>query len=346
MKRIAALLLVLICLFPPVAMAEKIERILSPDLSNAPWCTGVIFDMFMEEPDDFPSPVPMFQTEIAELDEAHLRSLLETYGMPMPDGERWYNGADRLNRRNYVFSEMNHGRYQLYSNPWGIRSRVDNKEHATALCICKNFLSEADIGQIEEPYYRVQRGNTSRTSTFDGAGTMLTDINLYPKEGNEQRYTGISFRYMLGGMPVAVELLDEPSQQHTEDSFAPAYGSMTVSDEGLITQFDLWNMTAVVKELPPYSGPLCTWKKAVDTVLSKLVNHTYPGGESHWLDGYQHLRIVAVEPNLALTPQGTTFPVWAVVYEYIGQFPSAQDGGRVYNSGVQYVDARTGKRIS
>lgn len=345
MKRIIALLLALVCLLPTVAMAERIERVLSPDLSNAPWCEGIVFDIVMEEPDDFPSPVPVFETAIAELDESHLRSLLKTYGMPRLAGERWYNGPDRINRRSYVFSEMNHGRYQLYSNPWGIRSQIDTKVHATAFNICKNFLSEASIGQIEEPYYRVQLGNTSRTSTFDGAGTTLADINLYPKEGNE-RYIGIGFRYMLGGLPVAVELLDEPSQQHTEESFAPVYGSMTISDEGFITQFELWNMPAVVKELPPYSGLLCTWEKAIDTVLSKLVNHTYPGGEGHWLDGYQHLRLVAVEPNLALTPQGTTFPVWAIVYEYIAQFPSAQDGGRVYNSGVQYVDARTGEMIS
>lgn len=345
MKRIVALLLVLICLLPAVAMAERIEIVLSPDLSHAPWCEGIVFDMSMQEPDDFPSPVPMFETKMAEPDEAHLRDLLETYGMTRPDGERWYNGADRLNRRNYVFSEMNHGRYQLYSNPWGIRSRIDNKEHATALCICKNFLSEAGIGQIEKPYYRVQRGNAPRTSTFDSAGTAIADLNLYPADGNE-RYVGIGFRYMLGGLPVAVELLDEPGRQHTEESLAPVYGSMTVSDEGFITQFELWNMPSVVKELSPYSGPLCTWEKAVETVLNKLVNHTFPGGERHWLDGYQHLRIVAVEPNLALTPQGTTFPVWAVVYEYIGQFSSAQDDSRVYNSGVQYVDARTGEMIS
>ena len=345
MKRIVAFLLVLICLLPAVAMAERIERILSPDLGYAPWCEGIVFDMVMEEPDDFPSPVPMFETKVAELDESHLRSLLETYGMPRPDGERWYNGPDRLNQRSYVFSEMNHGRYQLYNNPWGIRSQIDTKVHTTALDVCKNFLSEASITDIEEPYYRVQRGNAPRTSTFDSAGTAIADLNLYPAAGNE-RYTGIGFRYMLGGLPVAVELLDEPGQPQTEESLAPVYGSMTVSDEGFITQFELWNMPAVVKELPPYSGPLCTWEKAVDTVLSKLVKHTYPGGEGHWLDGYQHLRIVAVEPNLALTPQGTTFPVWAVVYEYIGQFPSAQEGGRVYNSGVQYVDARTGEMIS
>ena len=345
MKRSVALLLTLICLLPAVAGAERIEGVLSPDLSNAPWCEGIVFDMFMQEPEDFPSPVPMFETEMAALDEERLRSLLETYGMPMPDGERWYNGADRLNRRNYVFSEMNHGRYQLYSNPWGIRSTVDAEEHETALSICRQFLAQAGIGNIEEPYYRIQRGNTARTSTLDGAGIELADINLYPKEGDE-RYTGIGFRYRLGGLPVAVELLDEPGQQHTEESLAPVYGSMTVSDEGLITQFELWNMPAVVKEFPSYSGPLCTWEEAVDAVLNKLVNHTYPGGERHWLDGYQHLRIVAVEPNLALTPQGTTFPVWAVVYEYIGPFSSAQDGSGVYNSGVQYVDARTGKMIS
>lgn len=345
MKRLVVLLLALVCLMPSVAMAERIERILSPDLGYAPWCEGIVFDISMQEPDDFPSPVPMFETKTAVLDEDHLRDLLETYGMPRPDGERWYNGADRLNRRNYVFSEMNHGRYQLYSNPWGIRSTVDVKEQETALSICRQFLANAGIANIEEPYYRVQSGNVARTSTFDGAGIELADINLYPADGNEC-YTGIGFRYMLGGMPVAVELLDEPGQQHTEDSLAPAYGSMTVNDEGLITQFELWNMPAVVKELPSYSGPLCTWEKAVDTVLSKLINHTYPGGEGHWLDGYQHLRIVAAKPNLALTPQGTTFPVWAVVYEYIGQFSSAQDDSRVYNSGVQYVDARTGEMIS
>lgn len=341
MKRIVALLLALICLLPAAAVGERIERRLFPDLSSAPWCEGIIFDMLMEEPDDFPSSVPMFETEVAELDENHLRSLLGTCGMPKPDGERWYNGPDRINRRSYVFSEMNHGRYQRYSNPWGIRSALAPGEHEAALSVCRSFLAQAGIISIEEPYYRVQRGSAPRTSTFDGAGTTLADIDLYPQEGSE-RYTGIGFRYMLGGLPVAVELLDEPGRQPVEESRAPVYGSMTISDEGLITQFELWNMPSVTRELEPYSGPPCSWKEAVEAVLNSLVNHTGPGGEWHWLDGYQQLRIVAAEPNLALTPQGVTFPVWAVVYEYIGQFPSAQDGSRVYSSGVWYVDARSG----
>ena len=344
MKRIFALLLML-CLFPACAGAETIERMISPDLTNAPWCEGIVFDMLMEEPKAFPSNVPMFEVGVAELDEAYLRGLLETYGMPKPEGERWHNGSDPLNGRSYVFSEINHGRYQLYSYPWGIRTQINEKENEAALAMCRRFLTEADIAQVEEPYYRAQRGNTPRSSTFDGAGTAIADLNLYPAEENEH-YTGIGFRFLLGGLPVAVELLDETGQQRTDKSLAPVYGSMTISDDGFITQFDLWNMPAVVKELEPYSGPLCTWETAVDAVLDRIIHHTYPGNEKHWLDGFQHLRIVAVEPNMALTPQGNTFPVWAVVFEYKAHFSAAQDGDPVYNSWVQYVDARTGEMIS
>lgn len=345
MKRITALLLVLTCMFPAFASAETIERILTPDVSNAPWCEGIIFDMIMETPKSFPASIPMFETEVAVLDENHMRSLLTDHGMPTPDNERWYNGSDKLNRRSYVFCEMNHGRYQLYSNPWGIRSVIDTEEHNAALSICREFLAEAGIDQIEEPYYRVQRGNTPRTSTFDSTKMTLSDLNLYPADGNE-RYTGVGFRYELGGLPIAVELLDEPGQRQSDESLAPVCGSMTISDEGLITQFELINMPSVTKTLEPYAGPICAWEDAVETVLNRLINHTYSGGEKHWLDGYQHVRIVAVEPNLALTPQGKTFPVWAVVYEYIEQLSSLQDGGCVYNSGVQYVDVRTGEMIS
>lgn len=344
MKKVLICLLVLVCLLPALAAAEPIERTLTPDLADAPWCEGIVFDMRMEPPQGFPSAIPMFRTQTAELDEAAIRSLLEVYGMSKPQGERWYNGADRINQYNYVFSEMNHGRYQLYRYPWGIRSAVDEKEHEAALSVCRRFLKAAGIDDVEEPYYRVQRGNAPRVSTFEGAGTELGDINLYPKDGAEQ-YTGIGFRYTLGGLPVAVEVLDPPDQPSTEDSLAPVYGSMTVSDEGVITQFALERMPTILKTLEPYTGTVCTWEEAVETVLHKLIHHTASDGETHWLDGYTHVCVIGAEPNLALDPYGNTFPVWAVEIEYICKSPSARNGEPVYNSWTLYVDARSGESI-
>ena len=89
---------------------------------------------------------------------------------------------------------------------------------------------------------------------------------------------------------------------------------------------------------------VCSWKDAVWAVLDKMINHTQilrgESEESHWLEDHERLRIVHVEPSLAISPGGTTFPVWAVVYE---EQYRLKDGTPYYNSGVQYVDARTGK---
>lgn len=71
----------------------------------------------MEEPTAFPSPIPYYQTTYARLDITKLRALLAEQGLSKPEGERWMNGRDDINRHNYAFYEEDHMRYQLYAYP-------------------------------------------------------------------------------------------------------------------------------------------------------------------------------------------------------------------------------------
>ena len=48
MKRVFAFLLLL--LIPTFAHAERIEQILLPDISEAPWCKGIVFELSLDEP--------------------------------------------------------------------------------------------------------------------------------------------------------------------------------------------------------------------------------------------------------------------------------------------------------
>ena len=350
MKKMIAALLLLISLLPVWATAEKIEKTLSPDIADAPWCEGIIFDMVMEQPQDFPFPIPCYQTEYAQVDVKRIRTLLEQYGLPKPDKEKWYNGEDEINMRNYVFAEMNYGRYQLYSYPWGARMEIEGhpqeEKLQTAVDICQHFLADAGIAGIEEPYYVVQRIREYRQSNAFGSNVVDEyQTALDEKQGvSGDQFTGIGLRYTLGGLPVAVLALYDPQVKDRKDSYFDSWGAMTIRDDGIITHFELRNYRTIEKELEPYAGPVCSWEDAVSAVLDKMINHTQilrgESEESHWLEDHERLRIVHVEPSLAISPGGTTFPVWAVVYE---EQYRLKDGTPYYNSGVQYVDARTGK---
>lgn len=350
MKKAVIMLLLLICFLPAWAAAEQIEQVLSPDISGAPWCEGIVFDMVMEEPEAFPSPIPCYQTEYAEVNVKQIRALMEQYGLPKPDGETWYNGKDEINKRNYVFAEMNNGRYQLYSYPWGMRMEIaghpQEEKLRAAMEVCRRFLSESGIGGIEEPYYVVQRIHEHRQSNSFGRNEAdAYQAAIDEKQGvSGDRFTGIGFRYTLDGLPVAVLALYDPTDADRRDGYFDSWGAMTIRDDGVITHFELRNYRAIAKELEPYDGLVCSWEEAVQTMLDKMIHHTQAergGAEAtHWLEDHERLRIVHVEPNLAVAPGGTTFPVWAVVYE---EQYRLENGKIYYNSGVQYVDARTGK---
>ena len=343
MKKTAIAFLLLISLLPAWALAEKIEAALSPDLSGAPWCEGILWDMVLEEPQDFPFPIPCYQTEYAKVNVGHIRALLAQYGLPRPDKEKWYNGEDAVNRRNYVFAEMDHGRYQLYAYPWGVRTETaghpQEEKLRAATEICRQFLCEAGISGIEEPYCVVQRyheygqGNSLGVNDPDENQAYLDEIRRVAGD----RFTGIGFRYMLGGLPVATLALYDPTVADRKDSYFDSWGAMTVRDDGVITHFELRNYRRVARELEPYDGPVCSWQEAVQAVLRHLIGETEASFQLH---NCEHLRITHTEPSLAISPGGTTFPVWAIVCE--AQY--RLDNGSAYcSSSVRYVDARTGK---
>ena len=352
MNRITALVtLFLLMALPLAASAERIHRALSPDVSDMPQCAEIVFEIDMEKPDTFPNPIPQYELRYADINAKGLRNLIAEYGINVPDGERFLNGRDDINKRNFVFCEENHGRYQMYSYPWGARTLIEGHPqeetlHA-AMEICRSFLAQAGISAIEEPYYIVQRtggyGHLGELSAGNSLGRNPPPDEYERMLANEHGlggddYTGIGFRYMLGGLPIAVQALGSVSE---EAGIADAWGQMTVRDDGKIAAFELWNYREIARELEPYSGSVCTWEDAVHAVLEEYIHALYPNSGEACL----RVRISQVEPGLAVTHEGTTFPVWMVCLETeeIGGPEMNSPGAWIYFSRTCYVDARTGK---
>jgi len=344
-----AALVTLAALVPCRALAERIQGALTPDISDAPWCEGIVFDIDIEEPEPFPSPIPRYQTAYADVSAARLRALTAKYGLPKPEKETWYNGRDDINRRNFVFCEANYARYKLYTYPWGSRSGIDGhpqeEKLRAAMAVCRQFLEEAGITGIEEPYFIVRRLHDDRKHILgEDPPPDAYDLSLErDMRVDGDRFTGIGFRYTLGGLPIAVLGLYDPEQPNRKEGYYDSWGGMTVRDDGVITHFELTNYREVTRELEPYTGPVVPWPDAVDTVLNLLVHHTYAqdaGRERHLLDDYTRVRVSSVSPSLAYTPSGRTFAVWEIVLEAERRM---EDGRLGYLSYTQYVNAVTGQ---
>ena len=286
-----------------------------------------------------------------ELDISTIRTLLNKYGMPKPEKEKWYNGPDELNKRNYVFCEKNNSYYALLAYPWGMKRQIKNHSQENMLQAavdrCSVFLQAAGLTEIEEPYHIVIRNHDYEMGNSLGYNPAPDEYTLSIDkrqriDGNT--YTGIGFRFKLGDLPVAVQTLSNPCIDNSNIPHFDCWGQMTIRDDGVITKFELWNYRTIKKELDAYSGPVCSWQDAVDTMLDMLIHHTTiqwgETEESHWLDDYTHLKITDVEPSLALTPSGKTFPVWTITYEYKQVF---DDGSNYFGSGTLYFNAITGE---
>jgi len=347
-KRIIIFLVLL--LIPTFAHAERIELVLSPDISAAPWCKGIVFELSLDVPDQFPSPILCYETTHADLNVATIQTLLDEYGMPKPEKEKWYNGPDDLNKRNYVFCEKNNAYHALFAYPWGMKRQIKNHDQEEKLQIaanrCHAFLQAASITGIEEPYHVIIRnhdyeaGNSLGKNPAPDAYTLSLDKQ---RRIDGDKYTGIGFRFELGNLPLAIQSFDNPAIDTSNATHFDCWGQMTIRDDGAITKLELWNYRTIKRELDAYSGPVCSWQDAVDAMLDMLIHHTIPQQgkteESHWLDDYTHLKITDVEPSLALTPSGKTFPVWTITHEYKQAF---DDGSHYYGSGTLYVNAVTG----
>lgn len=339
-KRLFTLTLVLLSLCAS-ASAERIVRTLNPDISDAPWCRDIVFAMDMEEPTAFPSPIPYYQTTYAQLDIAKLRALLAEQGLSKPEGERWLNGRDDVNRHNYAFYEEDHMRYQLYAYPWGLpvwtvdEQRQEQAQAATE--ICRAFLEAAGITGIETPFFTVKR--TADRPVYAQNAELDASTGL---DGNH--LTGIGFRYTLGGLPVAVVGLYDPEQPDRRDGYCDSWGTMTVRDDGVITAFQLTNYREIEKELTPYEGEVVSWEQAVDVMLEEMIHRTYTvfgqSGPRHTVEDYRRVTVKRVEAALALTPSGKTFPVWAIGLEI--EEDSEQWGSYRYTM-TQHVHAITGE---
>ena len=330
--------------------AERIHAALSPDVTGVPRCAQTVFEIDMETPRAFPSPIPQYALRYAQVDVPKLRALTAQYGMKAPEGERFLNGPDDMNSRNFVFCEENAGRYQLFSYPWGARTRLEGHPQRDKLRaaqeVCRSFLEQAGIGGVEEPYYIVQRtggrGHLGELSAGNSLGENPPpdeyDGILAREDGlADDEYTGIGFRYTLGGLPVAVQALRETQD---DGSFADAWGQMTVRDDGAITAFELWNVREIDRELEAYAGPVCPWERAVDAAVEAFVRESRADD-----DVCLRLRVSEVEPGLAVTAGGTTFPVWMICLEteeIAGERHTAA-GEHIYLSRTAYVDARTGE---
>lgn len=336
MKRLLALLLAMMSLCT-CASAERIVRTLEPERSDAPWCENIAFDMDMEEPENFPCPIPCYQTKYADVDVDKLLELLAERGMPKPEKESWYKGRDDISRRNFVFKEKNHLRYQLYAYPWGLpvwTADTQKQEQANAAVeICRAFLENAGIMQIEWPYFTVKRA----------ADKPVYERNAETDEENNI-FTGIGFRYTLGGLTVAVPGLCDPEHPEGREEYYDSWGSMTVRDDGVITAFELTNYREVEQELAPYGGAVIPWEQAVDTVLNEMIHWTYTvfgeSGPKHIVESYRRVSVKRVEPALALTPGGRSFPVWAVGLEIEEEH---EEWGSYRYSMTQHVNAITGE---
>lgn len=337
MKRLLALFLVMMNLCA-CASAERIVRTLNPDGADAPWCAEIIFDMDMEEPESFPSPIPCYQTSYAEIPTDRLLELLAERGLPKPEKESWYNGRDDISQRNYAFMEKNHLRYQVYAYPWGLpvwTADAEKQEEAkAAVDICRAFLEDVGITGIEWPYFTVKRA---------------VDQPIYARNTAEESncFTGIGFRYTLGGLPVAVPGLCDPNQPDRRDEYYDSWGTMTVRDDGIITAFALTNYREIEQELTPYTGSVISWEQAVDTALNEMLQWTYTdfgeSGPKHTAEDYRHVSVKRVEPALALTPGGRTFPVWAIGLEIE---EAHEEWGSYIYSITQHVNAITGQIAS
>ena len=352
MKRMTALMaLLMLIALPMMTSAERIQRTLSPDVSDMPQCADTVFEIDMEEPAAFPNPIPQYALRYADINAKKLRELIAEYGIKASDGERFLNGRDDVNNRNFVFCEENSGRYQMYSYPWGIRMSIEGHSQEgklrAAMEVCRSFLTQAGITDVEEPYYIVQRTGGYGYFGECGAGNSLGN-NPPPDEYDrmlavehglaDDDYTGIGFRYTLGGLPIAVQALDDvPEKANIVD----AWGQMTVRDDGSISAFELWNYREVERELEPYSGAICSWEDAIRAALDEYIHVICPSSDEDCL----RVRISQVEPGLAVTAQGTTFPVWMVCLETeeIGGLQRSSPCARIYFSRTSYVDARTGK---
>lgn len=339
MKRLLLFVLAMLLLCAG-AGAEQITRTLSPDLSDAPWCEGVVFALDLEEPEGFPSPIPCYQTTYAQIDMAKLRALLAERGMEKPAGEGWYNGSDDVNRRNFVFEEQNNMRYHIYAYPWGLpvwTSDAQRQEEARAATeICRAFLEDAGITGVETPFYMVKR--TADRAVYQNNDELLVEMGI---DGN--RFTGIGFRYTLGGLPVAVPGLYDPEQPNRRDGYCDSWGTMTVRDDGVITAFELTNYRQIKQELSPYAGDVIPWVQAVDAVLSEMIHWTTTtfgaDGPLHPAQAYQRVTIKRAEAALAITPSGKTFPVWAIGLEIE---ESSETYGVYRYTTTQHVNAITG----
>ena len=344
MKRVMLGLLALFLLMQ-TACAERIERRIFPDVSDVPECQAIVFDMSLEKPEDFPFPVPCYQTAYAAVDIPKIRALLDECGLPKPEGERWMKGRDDINRRNIVFGEVDHGYYQLHMWPdppcRESKNHPKSKEIEQAEQICLNFLEAAEIDNIKTPFSVVMRtdeymGNSLGRSRFSAA--RESDVQEYRrwKKIDNDEFTGIGFCYQLGGLPVAVSGLYDPTIADRKDTYSNYYGQMTVRDDGVITYFELNNARKIVKELPAHTERLCSWEEAADEAINYCIYGKY------FSDAYTRVRVCAVEPNLAITPGGQTFPVWRVEVETEQKEPELE---YYYFTFSIYVDARTGKMV-
>lgn len=339
MKRLLFLALAMLMLYTG-ASAEQITRTLDVDLSDAPWCAETVFALDLEEPEGFPSPIPCYQTTYAQLDTTKLQALLAARGMEKPTDESWYNGSDDMNHRNYVFEEKNNDRYHLYAYPWGLPVWTSDtqrqKEARTATEICRAFLEDAGITGVETDFFTVKR--TADRAVYQNHDELLEAMGI---DGN--RFTGIGFRYMLGGLPIAVPGLYDPEQPDRRDGYCDSWGTMTIRDDGVITAFELTNYRQIEQELAPYTGEVIPWEQAVDTVLDEIVHWTTTtfGADSpqHPAQDYQRVTIKRVEAALALSPSGKTFPVWAIGLEIE---ENNEDYGVYRYSMTQHVNAVTG----
>lgn len=322
------------------ASAQRIYSTLEPDISDAPWCAGIVFDLDLEEPADFPSPIPCYQTKYADVSVEKLRALLAERGLPKPAHEAWYNGRDDVNRRNFVFREVD-ARYVLFSSSLGLPLwTTDAQKQAqarAAVDICRAFLEDAGLTGIEEPYFAVKR--TADRPVYLNSSPEFDEICGI--DGN--RFTGIGFRYTLGGLPVAVTALYDPAYPDRNEHYFCSMGQMTVRDDGVITSFELSNYREIERELAPYDGPVIPWRQAVDAVLDEVIHrtsHDEDGLPEHTIEHDRRISVRLVEPALALTPDGRSFPVWTVVLECEHE---STDWGIYPIIRTAYVNAVTGE---
>jgi len=309
-KLLMTWLCILMCAVPVFAFAE--ERIQTTyKASNG---TEVVVDMPV--PEAIITDATMYKLETIHISKEDLLAVMEKYGMPLQQGERWevsHSYAGSAIECECVLSDKSVPTELIFADYGGLPSAVESEAQQKADETARAVLSQLGIENDEYPFYYCD-------FLYKGAGYVFQNETDYLKSGissvveEEWQRTGgpallVVVRLKLNEIPFGTSI------SWTEHSNSAGDGNPTpgivigVTQEGFLTGMIIRNLFTVTKTKTSME-PLLGWEEVLNANLDVIAELHCTGEQTG-----TSLTLLRAQMVYLTDSNNIAFPAWELIFE-------------------------------